>query len=378
MACPCDCTAQEGLCSNQGHCNALTKQCECNVGYGGPFCLPSNQTSCAVLDRSGKCCDGVLTPTLECCSGVAALIDATGACCQDGSIDACGRCGGNGLFVDAAGQCCGTGGVKDASGLCCYGAVDACGICGGDGSTCNTQAQAVVNLPADAAAYSGSIQEWCEAPSTLLPSSLEWLSGLLLAIERDLSALAGRNMSLTLSSGLCSLARRLRALSEPEQQMLLNMAIQEYYPVQGAATLEFPVEGWLFNLTWLSAVPAPGMPARPCEAKPRLISTCPLPVNAVCGNAMCEIGERCLLDSMEGMCCPTDCPFPENGTPCVRGHCTAITQPQRHVPLLQNARWEGTTPLAVAVPLAFACMALRKAVFAPATRPMLVCFNCHE
>ena len=134
-------------CLGRGTCGNNT--CACNVGYSGAYCETPTSCPSGIVDANLACCEsGLVNVRGECCDAGTRL-DADGACCSQ-TIDVCGVCGGSGAFVDMQGSCCS---VADANGVCCpSGQVDECGVCDGVGNSCAVQLNADVNVP-DSAAY---------------------------------------------------------------------------------------------------------------------------------------------------------------------------------------------------------------------------------
>ncbi|GMH43479.1 hypothetical protein BSKO_11401 [Bryopsis sp. KO-2023] len=137
----CDFCDVEQPCNGRGTCENLS--CECWDGFGGERCeykaaCDSGDDDCCpttVVDDAGKCCaSGVVGKDGQCCDA-GQVLDGDGYCCA-GALDACGVCGGAAIQVDALGECC--DGQVDASGICCMGLVDECGVCDGSGMSCDT------------------------------------------------------------------------------------------------------------------------------------------------------------------------------------------------------------------------------------------------
>ncbi|GMH43502.1 hypothetical protein BSKO_11424 [Bryopsis sp. KO-2023] len=139
----CDFCDVEQPCNGRGTCENLRCECldgfggerceyktACDNGDNASDCCPTT-----VVDDAGKCCaSGVVGKDGRCCDG-GQVLDGDGYCCA-GALDACGVCGGAAIQVDALGECC--DGQVDASGICCMGLVDECGVCDGAGMSCDT------------------------------------------------------------------------------------------------------------------------------------------------------------------------------------------------------------------------------------------------
>eukprot|EP00873_Tetraselmis_striata_P017771 jgi/Tetstr1/438035/TSEL_026662.t2 len=121
-----------------GHGTCQGGVCLCEPGRRGQFCEMSAQVCPAgVLDSAGACCPaGVVDRSGTCCGDSAiATLDRDGECCSSGKLDAFGACGGSAKYVGVSGLPC--QGLLDAAGACCSsGAVDECGVCDGHGASC--------------------------------------------------------------------------------------------------------------------------------------------------------------------------------------------------------------------------------------------------
>ncbi|GMH34417.1 hypothetical protein BSKO_02251 [Bryopsis sp. KO-2023] len=103
----------------------------CKISDDNLDCCPST-----VVDDAGKCCESGLVGNGGRCCDAGQVLDKDGHCCAE-ALDACGVCGGSAIRVDALGDCC--DGQVDASGICCLGLVDECGVCEGAGTSCDTE-----------------------------------------------------------------------------------------------------------------------------------------------------------------------------------------------------------------------------------------------
>ncbi|KAK9836307.1 hypothetical protein WJX81_004003 [Elliptochloris bilobata] len=120
-------------CGMGGVCKAGV--CVCQPGYRGDFCEIA--PACAgILDAVGNCClAGVVSASGACCTPGATL-DRRAECCASGVLDACGDCDGPAKTVDAQGVCCASN-TLDAGGFCCAsGLLDECGVCDGSSTSC--------------------------------------------------------------------------------------------------------------------------------------------------------------------------------------------------------------------------------------------------
>ncbi|GBG84575.1 hypothetical protein CBR_g38856 [Chara braunii] len=125
-------------CNGRGICTA--GKCFCPEGWSGTFCeISSSCPSPGYVDGSYRCCQsGVVDRNNKCCSGSSSSLDKDGYCCSSGLVDPCGVCDGAGKFLDIRGDCCRT--FRDERGVCCRsGFIDECHVCNGDSSSCNIQ-----------------------------------------------------------------------------------------------------------------------------------------------------------------------------------------------------------------------------------------------
>ncbi|KAL3138790.1 hypothetical protein ABBQ32_005632 [Trebouxia sp. C0010 RCD-2024] len=109
--------------------------CVCTPGFSGTYCeVPP---ACGVInDVNGNCCKNGIVSQAGICCGPKAVLDRDAECCESGNLDACGKCNGSGKLVDVQNVCCNST-VLDGGGYCCLsGLLDECGVCDGDGSSC--------------------------------------------------------------------------------------------------------------------------------------------------------------------------------------------------------------------------------------------------
>jgi hypothetical protein len=233
-------------------------------------------------------------------------------------LDACGVCGGNATTVDARGVCC--AGPLDARGVCCdAGAVDECGVCGGVGDSCALTLR--LDLPPPAAGPSLAAAEAAET-------------------ERVRSLVAG-------------------ALGVPPAEVAVRLAPSRspgapVKPPTGTGTGPATPAQAARPYTAAVAVPPPTTPrATPFSAAAARRDVRAALASAgggdlayagrvgVCGNSVCEAGERAFVGAFGpgdnataapvGGTCPGDCPLPyvscpagPTGAPCSRaGRCLA-------------------------------------------------------
>ena len=261
--------------------------CNCSGGYSGMYC--SSPASCAgVIDMDGQCCVGVLKADGSCCAGATAVISSDGTCCQNATLlDACGVCGGTAKAVDVVGVCC-SGAIAE-DGLCCQSAdFDSCGVCDGDDSSCNVEATIIVAPPVGSTA------------AEVVNDALKLQSYKDTLVANLASTLDCPTNSITITSVTATGSRRLHT-----RHLLATTLASEFkldqstatqgggQPVSSANVLgklsEAADDGGTGLLS--SVVVGSVMPA------------------AVCGNGVCELGERCEVDVECNACQKTDCPF---------------------------------------------------------------------
>jgi hypothetical protein len=266
----CDPCSAQPPCNSHGSCGLGGKICICEAGYSGADC--TQYTPCplpAVLDRSGACCNG--------------LRDINGDCCNGGrTLDACGVCGGTAVMVDVLGACC--SGVLDGSGRCCMQTLDVCSVCGGDSTSCAT----------------GLNFRLAMNTSLVGTDFSELRSNFTLALQERLAAAIGKDLESVAITGIST------SVPSAATRRLLDsgggVEVQAILLPDGstsAGTVSLSPNSSLGNFTVLSVQQeATGM----------------------CGNAVCEQGERCDVDSTDGTtCCAADCRFSLSSCPTVAG-----------------------------------------------------------
>ena len=138
---PCD-FCNRNSCLGRGECR--DGQCFCEDGYSGRNCEIAPACNSSVVDSNLACCpSGFVDITGACCPKKSRL-DGDGKCCSQ-EVDVCGKCGGSALLTDMHGDCCS---AVDANGICCpSGIVDECGVCDGVGKSCDIALTAYVDVP---------------------------------------------------------------------------------------------------------------------------------------------------------------------------------------------------------------------------------------
>jgi len=259
-----------------GACDAESETCTCFEGFEGERCdTPSWCPAGALLDSSNNCCVSRAVSDGLCCDGDNAVLDGNGDCCESGVVDACGVCDGTGVALDVNEVCCPAGGALDAAGVCCAaGNVDECGVCGGL-STCAIEVKAEVLLDddPDALAASGGTDTMARALKSTLGLGEGWTIRVRF-FQNNAPSLNGR-----------------RRMVSASYIMLVTIVP----PVSPRPTLTEET---------VAALTTTQMPAQ-VSVVPN--TAAPLPRRGICGNGVCENGERCAAGQTSG-CCAADCP----------------------------------------------------------------------
>ncbi|KAF6266656.1 hypothetical protein COO60DRAFT_1623446 [Scenedesmus sp. NREL 46B-D3] len=254
---------QAGLCSRDRiwrtrllrHGTCTMNGCRCEAGWHGQFCeVPDG---CAgVMTRSDRCCaSGVLDVHGACCDE-GAVLDSSGACCAAGQVDKCGRCGGSSWTVDI------TDGFFTSNHLC------------------STDASAE-RMNAGAAAAADVSSTGTRHLKTMGGLANGWQAAVVevvVALPGSTSSSYGPTVGSAVGMGVLQLGYALA--SNLQQQADSRQA-----PVgEGAASVQ------LQDVLLVQRL-------------------------GVCGNGLCEVGERALLNAAgeaikeAAAPCPQDCPF---------------------------------------------------------------------
>lgn len=313
---------QTNPCSGRGDCDAEEEICNCAEGFRGERC--ESLVQCldgAVLDADGECCDtGIVNIEGVCCEGLFPALDSRGQCCESGFLDACGECDGSNLFVDALGECCQTG--LDEAGLCCAGTVDVCGVCNGQ-SECPA-GMIITSLLAGMSVQDFYDQNGVDELTELATSLLGFTSGTgVVSIRLDEADAipdgegGSEGSEGSLGSGSesayaddVSVGRLLMENPDLKAEVQAAVAAKDY---RRLTTLLETI--MTITVTPGSEASPPGLERRMASrlqhiTAPELTITEVMDVERqpVCGNGVCESGERCatLTDTN---CCSVDCAF---------------------------------------------------------------------
>ncbi|GAQ87623.1 Subtilisin-related protease with thrombospondin repeats [Klebsormidium nitens] len=325
------CDPYEGgsACSEHGTCDN-TGTCTCQAGWGGPLCDLPTAGPCAGgrPDVRGACClSGVLDVRGACCrnstlAGAPMLLDGAGRCCASGSVDACGVCDGAGKFVDSTGACCET--TRDESGVCCAsGLLDECLVCDGDGTSCASAVTLTLTLttPLDAAVN-----------ATVVSANLAvGVAAALGLAKRAVHVTDFVAVNTTEGAGQMSSPDPSAGKSRPLAEyvyvdlMVQPLGMSDSSVVGRSASVIAALDTALGGGNGPLALSQFGFPDGVM-----LESVDPVVRRGICGNGVCEIGERCtpLGTSASGpandssavpqsppQCCYKDCPYVAQACP---------------------------------------------------------------
>ncbi|KAL0020441.1 hypothetical protein WJX77_003488 [Trebouxia sp. C0004] len=312
---------QENVCSGEGTCAG--EACQCHDGYSGLYCQVAANCSSGIVDAQQQCCpSGVLDNNVTCCE-LGSALDGAGWCCPEGTLDSCGVCNGAGKAVDVEGTCCKS--AIDAAGVCCQDAtVDECGVCGGLSDSCAILVQAQLQL----------------TPAILQGNaSARVAQGFATMLQTPASAIA----SIALANGSQrSHARHLLASATPPASPSVTLAASPASSASLAATavaasasqaVTVVIHPPASNSSNASALAAGPLTA-PTVA--RLLGSADLAPSqsalgfaitqvtqshrvGICGNGICEVGERGIQSNGSQMhlqgSCPEDCPVQYSACP---------------------------------------------------------------
>jgi hypothetical protein len=291
------CDLSTNPCGDHGTCDrtlvsstsTMRGGCTCDADWTGLRCeVPKKPSTTVLVIDTDSCESGIFDAVGTCCNS--GSIDVDGLCCQKATterfakldrygecctshIDVCGVCGGNSTVRDAMGTCCQQ---ISADGLCCDGVIDSFGVCdGGDQS----------GLQAVTALMSGfeetDLSDKTSSAYTQLQSDLE------LDLQDSLQLDSGVEVRDITALARLRRLRRGRALAAVD------------------ADVDFSIDGshGVFTSSEVSSALGANSvyPLQSVEAMYAL---------PVCGNAICEAGERCVSATDSELCCSVDCVIP--------------------------------------------------------------------
>eukprot|EP00898_Chlorokybus_atmophyticus_P008673 jgi/Chlat1/8807/Chrsp90S08122 len=277
---PCDFCNGEG-CSGHGVC--ANAKCACGDGYTGKYCQLPPGCEGHAIDILGRCCTTAVDKVGMCCSGGEAVLDKDAMCCESGVLDALGVCDGLSSSVDAAGAGCD---VLDYGGLCCKsGNIDTCGVCDGDGTSCATVAVLHISTVQNDGANASTSSQYG-------------------TVEYGLASMLGADVSTieTVDSGEYTSAgwRRRRLL----QSGTTGTITFKYNPNKASTSTSSGALGLNQISTALSAASGGQL----AGTDTTIDAVANVTAEGVCGNRLCEMGERCGEDGVS-TCCALDCPY---------------------------------------------------------------------
>ncbi|CAL8471031.1 g10573 [Coccomyxa elongata] len=232
------------------------------------------------------------------------------ACCVSGELDASGACLGAATSIDLQGAPC--QGMIDTAGFCCYGVVDAFGVCNGWDAS-GRIALTLLAKPSSAAS-AAAIAGYLGIDVNSLHS---------VTSDPGVPASAG---SMPNSTGSSQQRRMLLATNSATVQFYIDASTPSSRATT-STTLTIGQVEYLLDM----AVTSAGSNAE--------LAVLDVAAVAVCGNSVCEIGERPVANTSSTVGsagCPIDCPVefvpcpvpPGSASPCggrPRGVCASAS-----------------------------------------------------
>ncbi|DBB00425.1 TPA: hypothetical protein ACH3X3_002146 [Trebouxia sp. C0006] len=313
---PCTfCSGERAKCSGHGICSNVKGACVCDSSYSGTFCnVPSACDGVALSD--GTCCLYELSRSGDCCE----VVDNDMECCKSGVLDAAGVCQGTAVSIDYNGQTC--TGALDATGACCDGVVDNFGVCNGYDASGIFQVilaeGSTVTATATALGLATSVLTSASEAATNITSSL--VSAL--SLESASSSVTSRKLqhfggatSRVVSVSAGSL-RRLQASLADEGNTTARIASSTTTTANSTTSM------LVYDIAAASATSAAITSAALTFGQAQLLLSDATALDdvvlaiaavAVCGNGVCELGERpnataIGVNATGG--CPEDCFVP--------------------------------------------------------------------
>jgi hypothetical protein len=278
------------ICLGRGECTA--DECDCSDKYSGSQCEVHSSCSSGIVDSLLECCkSGVLDSSGTCCPE-GSTVDNNGACCK-GVLDICGVCNGDNNVVDIQGQCCN---VVDADGICCStGLIDECGVCNGIGNTCNIILGVNLRVPSEIVADNG-----------VQPASIDaYLDQI-----ANLTGIAAARISLgevyidpSVSNRRLMHAKRALLQSPESSSDFTNLIVQVEIAPDVTQPTDVPFSSAYYADIISEASSKYGSEKFGIEGIPFSSRS------GVCGNGICELGER-PAEGIDAGTCPEDCGLP--------------------------------------------------------------------
>jgi hypothetical protein len=265
------------------------------------------------LDAKGACCaSAVLTPEKECCESSKAVLDKSGKCCNSGVLDNCGVCDGTGVGLDWEGKCCNRPGALTASMQCCAsGVIDGCGMCDGDDSLCG------VAITLSAAADSPAVTEDGLKQAQFME-----------AVEADacsMLSLTGSCEQVTVNSVEAAPASS-RRLQQESTTVIVHLELAPLSDEQRSAVVAAGGKPPGFSAAEIEATLQAAIASRSAGSTRKLADAPEVQVTIegveevaktfACGDGLCAPEERPVVDEQDtAMWCASDCPFPVGQCP---------------------------------------------------------------
>eukprot|EP00899_Mesostigma_viride_P019248 jgi/Mesvir1/27324/Mv07144-RA.2 len=309
-----------GVCNDHGTCVNFT--CICDPGWQGIFCHIPASCDGPELDRDSNCCEQTVGILGRCCDGPDAERDFLGLCCTSGNLDACGVCDGTTTVTDVFGTCCN---VLDAEGVCCAsGLLDQCGVCNGQSNTCGVRlvAEMTYAVGDEDIAVPGSPTR--EAFEALFAEELSYYLGgypveLIVVHDVYVFSVGGARRLLSMPELMDIMKARREALADASgvhrprarhlaESLTLAVDFSVNPPPASSGVEPVTIEQVLEALERMRSDPTRGGTRDIDTLLLRLLATHDPSTHGICGNGICEVGERCVAAD-DVACCAADCPY---------------------------------------------------------------------
>ena len=233
------------------------------------------------------------------------VLDGDGECCSE-SLDACGVCGGLGQFLDMEGSCCA---VADANGVCCpSGLVDECGVCNGVGNSCAIELATEVQVPSSliqgGAVLDDPLTQYFQDSIGSMGFPPESVTVTGVSTGPPVARRRRRRSLLQGDSSSTTAATTTAPSPAPPDSLWVTVSVTPTTNATGTTP---------FSSSYVAAAlpTAAAAAATSPDAGIQLLNTPQPSRTGICGNGICEIGERSTVEAIDGTC-PQDC-----GTPAV-------------------------------------------------------------
>lgn len=290
---------------------------QCLPEWEGKFCEVPKLCQGMPFGHVGEgiigCCPSLAIDTTQnCCKSATAKLDKDGTCCESGNVDACGICEGTSLFLDSINQCCST--IRDEKGVCCAsGNLDECHTCDGDGISCATNFTVSVALDSKFEVSENASSAWMEILSPLMAAF-----GNALGVTTDALILDGVELTSSLVGdcyGDPDPQHGCLHSGLPQVRGILNVTVLPI-PLTSLSTMKILTTDVQTAISSIStiAVPSSGTTIQAVPSKLNIASVTKIRRAGICGNGICERGERCTSRATSAttgdpLCCLRDCPF---------------------------------------------------------------------